>query len=258
MFKLIQNEFLKLHAKKGMYILIGVIALLEILGAVVLAKWGEAGSLSGSYLDFVSSDIGLIMIFTTIFGITTASRIITDEFQKGTIKQLLIRPRKRMTVLFSKYITVLLTMLFIVFASTLIAMIIGLIVMDGSKTELTLGIVLKTILYQLLSPFFFATLAFFLANVFRKSVLPLIITMFLLFLQGAINMALMMFAKGVAKFVVFFHLDLRAYDSNKLISGGVEPTFTEFTFTTSLLLVAAYFVVLLVASSALFQKRDVL
>ncbi|WBO91931.1 ABC transporter permease [Bacillus tropicus] len=258
MFKLIQNEFLKLHAKKGMYILIGVIALLEILGAVVLAKWGEAGSLSGSYLDFVSSDIGLIMIFATIFGITTASRIITDEFQKGTIKQLLIRPRKRMTVLFSKYITVLLTMLFIVFASTLIAMIIGLIVMDGSKTELTLGIVLKTILYQLLSPFFFATLAFFLANVFRKSVLPLIITMFLLFLQGAINMALMMFAKGVAKFVVFFHLDLRAYDSNKLISGGAEPTFTEFTFTTSLLLVAAYFVVLLVASSALFQKRDVL
>ncbi|ACK97154.1 ABC transporter permease [Bacillus thuringiensis] len=258
MFKLIQNEFLKLHAKKGMYILIGVIALLGILGAVVLAKWGEAGSLSGSYLDFVSSDIGLIMIFTTIFGITTASRTITDEFQKGTIKQLLIRPRKRMTVLFSKYITVLLTMLFIVFASTLIAMIIGLIVMDGSKTELTLGIVLKTILYQLLSPFFFATLAFFLANVFRKSVLPLIITMFLLFLQGAINMALMMFAKGVAKFVVFFHLDLRAYDSNKLISGGVEPTFTEFTFTTSLLLVAAYFVVLLVASSALFQKRDVL
>ncbi|MDA2188327.1 ABC transporter permease [Bacillus cereus] len=258
MFKLIQNEFLKLHAKKGMYILIGVIALLEILGAVVLSKWGEAGSLNGSYLDFVSSDIGLIMIFATIFGITTASRTITDEFQKGTIKQLLIRPRKRMTVLFSKYITVLLTMLFIVFASTLIAMIIGLIVMDGSKTELTLGIVLKTILYQLLSPFFFATLAFFLANVFRKSVLPLIITMFLFFLQGAINMVLIMFAKGVAKFVVFNHLDLRAYDSNKLINGGMEPTFTEFTFTTSLLLVAAYFVVLLVASSALFQKRDVL
>ena len=34
----------------------------------------------------------------------------------------------------------------------------------------------------------------------------------------------------------------------------MEPTFTEFTFTTSLLLVAAYFVVLLVASSALFQN----
>ena len=81
-------------------------------------------------------------------------------------------------------------------------MIIGGIVMDGSKTELTLGIVMKSTLYQLLS--LFATLAFFLANV--KSVLPLIITMFLFFLQGAINMVLIMFAKGVAKFVVFFHL----------------------------------------------------
>ncbi|MDR4985573.1 ABC transporter permease [Bacillus cereus] len=258
MFKLIQNEFLKLHAKKGMYVLIGVIALLEVLGAVVMAKWGQAGSLSGSYLDFVSSNIGLIMIFITIFGITIASRTITDEFQKGTIKQLLIRPRKRITVLFSKYITVLLTMLCIVFASTLIAMIIGGIVMDGSKTELTLAIVMKSTLYQLLSPFFFATLAFFLANVFRKSVLPLIITMFLFFLQGAINMVLIMFAKGVAKFVVFFHLNLSVYDGNKLVSGGMEPPFTEFTFITSLLLVIAYFAVLLVASSVLFQKRDVL
>ncbi|MDR4156950.1 ABC transporter permease, partial [Bacillus cereus] len=60
----------------------------------------------------VCSDIGLIMIFATVFGITTASHTITDEFQKVTIKQLLIRPRKRMTFLFSKYITLLLTMLF--------------------------------------------------------------------------------------------------------------------------------------------------
>lgn len=45
MFKLIQNEFLKLHAKKGMYILIGVIAALEILGVLAMLKWGEDMSL---------------------------------------------------------------------------------------------------------------------------------------------------------------------------------------------------------------------
>lgn len=78
-------------------------------------------------------------------------------------------------------------------------MIIGGIVMDGSKTELTVGIVMKSILYQVLSPFFFATLAFFLANVFRKSVLPLIITLFFFFLQQPIKMMLMMLAKGSAK-----------------------------------------------------------
>ncbi|MGK8685038.1 ABC transporter permease [Bacillus cereus group sp. BfR-BA-01346] len=258
MLKLIQNEFLKLHAKKGMYILIGVIAVLEILGVLAMMKWGDGTEFKGSYLDFASSEIGLITLFATIFGITIASRMITDEFQKGTIKQLLIRPRKRMTVLFSKYITVLLTIIFIIFASTLIAMIIGGIVMDGSKTELTLGIVMKSTLYQVLSPFFFATLAFFLANVFRKSVLPLIITLFFFFLQQPIKMMLMMLAKGSAKFVVLFHLNLNVYDGNKLINRGAEPPFTEFTFTTSLLLVITYIVVLLIASSALFQKRDVL
>ena len=41
MLKLIQNEFLKLHAKKGMYILIGVIAVLEILGVLAMLKWGD-------------------------------------------------------------------------------------------------------------------------------------------------------------------------------------------------------------------------
>ncbi|MED1092165.1 ABC transporter permease [Bacillus paramycoides] len=258
MFKLIQNEFLKLHAKKSMYILIGVVAVLEILGVLVMLKWGEGNEFKGSYLDFASSEIGLIILFVTIFGITIASRTITDEFQTGTIKQLLIRPRKRIMILFSKYISVLLTITFIVFAGMLIAMIVGTIIMDGSKTELTLGIALKSILYQLLSPFFFATLAFFLANVFRKSVLPLIITLFFFFLQRPIKMMLMMLAKGSAKFVVLFHLNLNVYDGNKLINRGAEPPFTEFTFTTSLLLVVAYFAVLLVASSVLFQKRDVL
>ncbi|MCW9130522.1 ABC transporter permease [Bacillus paramycoides] len=258
MFKLIQNEFLKLHAKKSMYILIGVVAVLEILGVLVMLKWEEGNEFKGSYLDFASSEIGLIILFVTIFGITIASRTITDEFQKGTIKQLLIRPRKRIMILFSKYISVLLTITFIVFAGMLIAMIVGAIIMDGSKTELTLGIALKSILYQLLSPFFFATLAFFLANVFRKSVLPLIITLFFFFLQRPIKMMLMMLAKGSAKFVVLFHLNLNVYDGNKLINRGAEPPFTEFTFTTSLLLVVAYFAVLLVASSVLFQKRDVL
>ena len=85
-----------------------------------------------------------------------------------------------MTVLFSKYITVLLTIIFIIFANTLIAMIIGGIVMDGSKTELTLGVVMKSTLYQVLSPLLCDS-CIFLANVFRKSVLPLIITMFLFF-----------------------------------------------------------------------------
>ncbi len=42
MFKLIQNEFFKVACeKKGMYILMGVIAALEILGTLAMLKWGK-------------------------------------------------------------------------------------------------------------------------------------------------------------------------------------------------------------------------
>ncbi|PEE44476.1 ABC transporter permease [Bacillus pseudomycoides] len=258
MLKLIQNELLKLHAKKGMYILMGILVALEIAMAIIIKKWAPAEVQFSGFVSFSEAALSLIIIFTTIFGITLASRTVTEEFQKGTIKQLLIRPRKRITVLFSKYITVILAVIIISISALIISMLIGLVSFGGGKEELTVAMLMKILVYKIVPVLFYVTLSFFLANIFRKSVLPLIITMFIFFLQGTINMLLMMFAKGVAKFVVFSHLDLNVYDSNKLISGGVEPSFAEFNFTTSLLLVLAYFIVLLVASSVLFQKRDVL
>ncbi|MED2777957.1 ABC transporter permease [Bacillus thuringiensis] len=258
MFHLIQNECLKLHAKKGIYTLLSILVAIEIVGTLAMWKWGKGDEFKGSYLDYVNAEIGLIVLFATIFGITLAARTLTDEFQKGTIKQLLIRPRKRVTILFSKYITVLLAMVCIICVGLFVSMLLGGLVMDHSYTEITLVVILKTIIYQFVSSVFFATVAFFLANIFRKSVLSLIITLFLYFLQSAITLLLLTFAKGVAKFIVFFHLNLAVYDRNPFINHGMAPTFSEFTFTTSLLLVMAYFVVLLVASSLLFQKRDVL
>lgn len=49
-----------------MYILIGVIAVLEILGVLAMMKWGDGTEFKGSYLDFASSEIGLITLFATI------------------------------------------------------------------------------------------------------------------------------------------------------------------------------------------------
>ncbi|MCI0764883.1 ABC transporter permease [Bacillus sp. TL12] len=258
MFKLIQNELLKLHAKKGMYILMGILVALEIAMAIIIKKWAPAEVQFSGFVSFSEAVLSLIIVFTTIFGITLASRTVTEEFQKGTIKQLLIRPRKRIAVLFSKYVTVILAVIIISMIALIISMLIGLVSFGGGKEALTFAMLMKILVYKMVPVLFYVTLSFFLANIFRKSVLPLIITLFVFFLQGTITMLLMMFAKDVTKFVVFSHLDLTVYDGNKLISGGATPPFTEFTFTTSLLLVLAYFVVLLISSSVLFQKRDVL
>ena len=45
---------------------------LEILGTLAMLKWGKGDEFKGSYLDYANSEIGLIVLFTTIFGITLA------------------------------------------------------------------------------------------------------------------------------------------------------------------------------------------
>ena len=59
----------KIACEKGMYILIGVIAALEILGTLAMLKWGKGDEFKGSYLDYANSEIGLIVLFTTILGL---------------------------------------------------------------------------------------------------------------------------------------------------------------------------------------------
>ena len=72
----------KIACEKGMYILIGVIAALEILGTLAMLKWGKGDEFKGSYLDYANSEIGLIVLFTTILGLHLSPRTLTDEFQK--------------------------------------------------------------------------------------------------------------------------------------------------------------------------------
>ncbi|ABS21407.1 MULTISPECIES: ABC transporter permease [Bacillus cereus group] len=258
MVKLIQNECLKLHAKKGIYILMGILIGLEIIIAVGVKQWAPSEMQPSGYGSFTNSMFDFIFLIVTIFGIILATRSITEEFQKGTIKQLLIRPRKRVTVLFSKYITIALVVTVILFIAFMVSVLIGMVVFGGEKEGLTVAVLMKKFMYEIISVLFFITLAFCLANIFRKSVLPLVMTLFIFFLKGTINTVLMILAEGVAKFSVFSHLDLSVYDSNEFINAGMKPPFAGFTFTTSLLIDIVYFAILLIVSSALFQKRDVL
>lgn len=258
MLKLVKNELLKLHARKSLYMFIGFLVALEIGSVFAIRSWLPMKERFASYLSFSNSTFEMVITLVTIFGIALATRIISDEFQKGTIKQLLIRPRKRITILFSKYITTILTVIAVCFISLVVSMIIGLIFFGGEKEDLTIKTLLTIVSYKILPMLFYTTFSFFLANIFRKSVLPLIITLVIFFSQGLINTILFKTFKEVALFSVFSHLNLEMYDSNVLVSGGAKPLFTDFNFTTSLIFVIIHFAVLLIVSSALFQKRDVL
>lgn len=258
MISLIQNEFLKLHAKKGMYIVIGVLVFLQIAVAAIIKKWTPPEFGIDGFILYADYFRGPTIMLATVFGIMLAARTVTEEFQQGTIKQLLIRPRKRITILLSKYVSVILAVFLVCIVSLFSALVIGLLAFGGGVGAVTFPVLAKKFLYDILPMLFYPTVALFLSTIFRKSVLPLVITMFFYLLEGVFKGMIAFFVGKVAQYTVLFHLDLSMYDSNQLVSGRETPPFTQFDFTTSLLFVFAHFAVLLIASGILFQKRDVL
>ena len=67
-------------------------------------------TLRSVFVNFFNEYSFLILVF----GIMIAGGIVSDEFNKGTIKSLLIIPHKRSKILLAKYISVLIMLLFII------------------------------------------------------------------------------------------------------------------------------------------------
>ncbi|MBQ8659617.1 MAG: ABC transporter permease subunit [Bacilli bacterium] len=68
----------------------------------------------GSARDIFASEASVIIFFVLIVAIMVSGSIMADEFNKGTIKQLLLRPYSRGKILASKYITSIIV--FVLFA----------------------------------------------------------------------------------------------------------------------------------------------
>lgn len=65
-------------------------------------------------LDVISEEFSYIILFILIVTIMISGSIVADEYSKGTIKQLLLRPYSRTKILLSKYIAAVIT--FFIFA----------------------------------------------------------------------------------------------------------------------------------------------
>ena len=81
----------------------------------------DSNTLRSVLINFFSEYSFLILVFV----IMLAGGIVSDEFSKGTIKNLLTVPHERASILWAKYITVLLSILFIVVFLLLGELLIG-------------------------------------------------------------------------------------------------------------------------------------
>ena len=250
------------------------IALLESAIKNTVNEKIQLNGVNNTYALITNLDFDIINIYSeySVFIIIAiciiAGTIVSEEFNKGTIKLLLVRPYKRTKILVAKFITCL-----IIFVLVLIFVAVAQYVVSGIANgfgnyskEITiynfssnnvqnislLKYVVITAICKMPMFLLLLTLSFTLSVVFNNSpvaiALPLLGTM----ASEIINGIALHFEK--AKFLRFFvtpNWDLSIYLFGKM------PEFEPISFNFSVVICLIYFVVMLIMSIVTFKNRDI-
>jgi ABC-2 type transport system permease protein len=167
-FALIQNEIIKINSKRQS-ILFLYFCFLFIVAIGISNKILPDLRTGLDGLKFAKNTLSILTVFVTLFAIVLGSQSITDEYRDGTIKQLLMRPVSRTTILLSKYTANLLMIGFVMLFIYVISIVIGALLFGISSTgSLTLWTTAKLCLYNLPDAFFMMTLSFFIATIWKS------------------------------------------------------------------------------------------
>lgn len=202
----------------------------------------------------------------TLFVVVVGSANVAAEFSDGTIKQLLIRPHKRTSILLSKYIAVVIYALLMVVTLVVSGYLIGLILfgsgdfnmkifeitLEGRKEAIVGTQFFLKMLYFLPSLLMVMTIAFMLSTLFKSQALAVGIGIFVLFFSSTLGGIILMLADKYAwaKLLIFPHLDLTVYALQ-------DKILEDITLPLSLAILGVYYIVFMAVTFIFFKKRDI-
>lgn len=224
---------------------------------------GDTSSAKGILLStFDEYEIFLIVMF-----MMTAGVIVSEEFSKGTIKLLLIKPYKRSTILASKFITSIIVAIIVILLVLLMQFVVGGLIQgfDSFKNptiiyDHTINNVkqINTIQYLAMqalgkAPMYILlmTLAFAFSTIFTNSALAITISLLGYMGSSIINMLALNLKLNWIKYFVTPNWNLTEY-----FWGGI-PTFEGITLPFSIAIIVIYMVIMLVPTFIIFQKKNI-
>lgn len=206
-------------------------------------------------------------LFIIVIVIMIAGTIVSEEFNKGTIKLLLVKPYSRRKILLAKFITILVMILFTVIITIAMQLIVGgivfgfdslkipVVVYDFSKNIIQeiniftyLGIQIISVLPSII---LLATLSFVLSTIFTNS--PLAIALPLLGYMGVaiINQLAMQYNVQFLKYFVTLNWDFSQYLYGNLpLMEGLTPEF-------STIICVIYMFIMLIPTFIIFKKKNI-
>lgn len=217
--------------------------------------------------DVLYQNAATPILFIVVAIVMIAGTIVSEEFNKGTIKQLLLRPYTRVKVLLSKYIATLIVFgLFILFYEVISFLFYGLTMNFQSYTmpiveysfvtheviEINLfGGVLLNLLSVLPVYILILTLAFFLGTIFSSGGVAITIS-FLVYLFGDLINGLI----SLTDYKVLRLFPTMCWNFNHFLYGNL-PIDEYVTFYPSLIVVIVTFVILFGGAFIIFTHKDI-
>lgn len=223
----------------------------------------EMGSNHQILLNYYNEYFIMILVIIVL----VSGSIVSEEFNKGTIKLLLVKPFSRTKILFSKYITSLIMVLFAIIAPFIIQMIIGGIFFGYDSLKIPTLIynysdkIVETVnVFKYLSlntlailPEFIliATLAFALSTIFTSTSLANVITIIGVFGSDIINLIAESYEIDILKYFITLNWDLTPF-----LFGGSSP-YKGITLPFSIMICIIYLLIMLIVTTIVFKKRNI-
>ncbi|WP_379136509.1 ABC transporter permease [Paenibacillus sp. sgz500958] len=242
--RLVQNEWLKI-SKKRMFLVPYILLVLMplVIGYIIYSLSADSFPGANDFTATLMLPIALGKAVTMIAIIGTAGSV-AKEHSQGTIKFLLIRARSRTMILASKYVAVLLYAISLTFISVLASYASGVLWFGASGGEAGLTDIMQSIVYGFVYTLVYVTLTFMIGILTTSTGVTIGISMF------AIAIDNLVITKNFYKYFLFPNLNLSAYQND-------SPPLPGMTLSFSIVMLAIYMTVFLIAGFVVFKRRDV-
>lgn len=206
-------------------------------------------------------------LFILVFIIMIAGGIVSDEFNKGTIKMLLVRPYHRCKILLSKFIVCLIMLIFIMFFIAIGQFIVGGIILGFDSLSVpaiiynyatsqvqTMSIPMYIVIAGLAKlPMYILlmTLAFACSTIFINTAVSIVIPLLGYMGSSIINQLAIVYNIKPINYFVTPNWDLTSY-----LFGGLSQ-FEGLVPSFSISICIIYFAIMFVTSFAVFRKRNI-
>lgn len=202
-------------------------------------------------------------LFIVLIIVIFSANILSSEFNKGTIKKLLLTPYTKTQIILSKYITCLIMIIFIVLITIIMQLISGGIIFSFSSLDIPVIVynfntnmieeynifyyLLITVLAKMPMFIIIMTLVFFISTLTLSNALSIIFGIIIYFISPIV----MNLTTKLVKYLIFIHWDFTQY------LFGMIPKNSYADIYTSIIMCFLYFSIFLYITNLIFNKKDI-